>query len=89
MTIDELTFDPDALREKYRHERDKRVRRDGNDQYTEVAGEFSNFVEDPYIEKRIEREPLTDDTDVIVIGGGFGGLLAGRGSASGASRASG
>ena len=77
MTIDELTFDPDALREKYRHERDKRVRRDGNEQYTEVAGEFSNFVEDPYIEKRIEREPLTDDTDVIVIGGGFGGLLAG------------
>ena len=26
-----LDFDPDALREKYRQERDKRVRADGND----------------------------------------------------------
>jgi len=77
VTTDELTFDPDALRTKYRHERDKRVRVDGNEQYTEVAGEFSNFVDDPYIDERIEREPLRDDTDVIVIGGGFGGLLAG------------
>jgi cation diffusion facilitator CzcD-associated flavoprotein CzcO len=77
VTTDELTFDPDTLRNKYRHERDKRVRIDGNEQYTEVAGEFSNFVDDPYIEERIEREPLRDDTDVIVVGGGFGGLLAG------------
>jgi cyclohexanone monooxygenase len=77
VTTDELTFDPDALRDKYRRERDKRVREDGNEQYTEVAGEFSNFVDDPYIDEPIEREPLTDDTDVIVIGGGFGGLLAG------------
>jgi cyclohexanone monooxygenase len=77
VTIDELTFDPDALREKYRLERDKRVREDGNEQYTEVAGEFSSFVDDPYLDERIERKPLTDDTDVIVIGGGFGGLLTG------------
>ncbi len=44
---------------------------------TEVAGEFSNFVDDPYLDDLIERAPLTDETDVIVIGGGFGGLLAG------------
>jgi cation diffusion facilitator CzcD-associated flavoprotein CzcO len=77
VTSDELTFDPDALRDKYREERDKRLREDGNDQYTEVIGEFSNFVDDPYIDEPIERAPLTDDTEVIVIGGGFGGLLAG------------
>ncbi len=72
----ELGFDPDALRNKYREERAKRVRTDGNAQYLEVKDRFAHFVEDPYVEW-IEREPLTDDTDVVVIGGGFGGLLAG------------
>ena len=33
-----LDFDPDALREKYRLERDKRLRGDGNNQYIEVVG---------------------------------------------------
>ncbi len=70
-------FDPDALREKYREERDKRMRADGNDQYIEVEGEFSYFVEDPYVEPGFTREPLTDEVEVVVIGGGFGGLLAG------------
>ena len=32
-----LSFDPDALREKYREERDKRLRKDGNAQYLEVV----------------------------------------------------
>ncbi len=70
-------FDPDALREKYRQERDKRLRDDGNQQYLEVSGEFAHFVDDPYVEPGFHREPLTDDVDVAVIGGGFGGLLAG------------
>jgi cyclohexanone monooxygenase len=71
-----LGFDPDALREKYRIERDKRLRDEGNEQYVEVTGKFAHFVDDPYVE-RIEREPLTDSVDVLIIGGGFGGLLAG------------
>jgi cyclohexanone monooxygenase len=70
-------FDPDALRAKYRAERDKRLRPDGNEQYIEVSGEFAHFVEDPYVEPGSAREVVTDDVDVIVIGGGFGGLLAG------------
>ncbi|MBW2282119.1 MAG: NAD(P)/FAD-dependent oxidoreductase, partial [Deltaproteobacteria bacterium] len=72
----DLGFDPDALREKYREERDKRVRREGNDQYTEVVGDFARYVDDPYVEPGFTREPLTDEVDVVVIGGGFGGLLA-------------
>ena len=72
-----LSFDPDALREKYRAERDKRLRDDGNQQYVEVKGDFAHFVADPYVEPGFHREPLTDDVDVAVIGGGFGGLLAG------------
>ncbi|MEE2674646.1 MAG: NAD(P)/FAD-dependent oxidoreductase [Myxococcota bacterium] len=72
-----LAFDPDALREKYRAERDKRVRADGNEQFIEVTGDFSHYVDDPYIEPGFERDPLSDEVDVVVIGGGFGGLLAG------------
>jgi cyclohexanone monooxygenase len=70
-------FDPDALREKYRAERDKRIRPDGNAQFIEVTGEFAHYVDDPYVEPGFEREPRTDEVDVVVIGGGFGGLLAG------------
>src|SRR5262245_2766201 len=72
----DLGFDPDALRTKYREERDKRIRSEGNDQYVEVTGKFAHFVDDPYV-RREERAPLTDEVDAIVIGGGFGGLLAG------------
>ncbi len=72
-----LVFDPDALRTKYREERDKRLRPDGTDQYVEVAGAFAHFVDDPYVEPGFTREPLTDEIDVALIGGGFGGLLAG------------
>lgn len=73
----DLGFDPDELREKYRLERDKRLRDDGSDQYQEMTGDFTHYVDDPYISKKIEREPLTDEMDVIVIGGGFGGLITG------------
>jgi cation diffusion facilitator CzcD-associated flavoprotein CzcO len=69
-------FDPDELRRRYREERDKRLRPDGNDQYREVVGQFAHYVEDPYIE-RVQRAPLNDEVDVAIIGGGFGGLLAG------------
>jgi cyclohexanone monooxygenase len=70
-------FDPDALRARYRAERDRRLRADGNDQYREVKGELAHFAEDPYVEPGFTREPLSDEVRVLVIGGGFGGLLAG------------
>ena len=73
----DLGFDPDQLREKYRVERDKRLRVDGSEQYQEMEGDYTHYVDDPYIKEKIEREPLTDEMDVIVIGGGFGGLIAG------------
>ena len=73
---DDFNFDPDLLREKYREERDKRLRQDGNDQYQEVKGDFTYFVEDPYIEEKIHRNSIDDEIEVAIIGGGFGGLLA-------------
>ncbi len=71
-----INFDPDELGKKYRLERDKRLRQDGNEQYQEVSGEFSYFVEDPYLDEEIEREPLEDEVEVLIVGGGFGGMLA-------------
>jgi cation diffusion facilitator CzcD-associated flavoprotein CzcO len=71
-----LGLDPDALREKYRAERDKRLRADANDQYVEVKGDFARYVDDPYVAPGFTRAPLTDEVEVVVIGGGFGGLLA-------------
>jgi len=73
---DQYDFDPDALRQKYREERDKRVRADGNDQYIEVTGDFSHYVDDPYVEPGFVRDPVLEEVEVVVIGGGFGGMLA-------------
>src|SRR5271155_4727290 len=73
----EFDFDPDTLRTKYREERDKRIRTDGNEQYVEVKGDFSRYIDDPYVAPGFTRAPLNDAVDVVIIGGGFGGLLAG------------
>ncbi|WP_262700157.1 MULTISPECIES: flavin-containing monooxygenase [Streptomyces] len=77
MDTEELGFDPDALRTKYRAERDRRIRPDGNKQYRRIAGEFGSYAQDPYVEPGFTREPLHDRVEVLIIGGGFGGLLAG------------
>ena len=70
-------FDPDALRAKYREERDRRLRDDGNEQYVEVAGRFAHFLDDPYAGEVTPRAPLSDEVEVLIVGAGFGGLLAG------------
>ena len=75
--IGDFQFDPDALREKYRFERDKRVRSDGNEQYVEVKADFSQYVDDPYVDPGFTRDPLFDEVEVAIVGGGFGGLLMG------------
>jgi cation diffusion facilitator CzcD-associated flavoprotein CzcO len=72
-----IDFDPEALHAKYLAERDKRLREDGNEQYIEVKAEFSHYVDDPYVEPGFKREPVFDEVEFVVIGGGFGGLLMG------------
>ena len=67
--------DPAALRRKYLAERDKRLRKDMQQQYLEASGAFEGFAQDPYVEPGFSREPLQEEVDVVIIGGGFGGLL--------------
>jgi cation diffusion facilitator CzcD-associated flavoprotein CzcO len=66
----------EELRAKYRAERDKRLRPDGNDQYIEPNGRFAHFLDDPYV-ATVDRAPLTDDVTFAFIGGGFAGLVTG------------
>ena len=69
-------IDKEAIRQKYREERDKRLRPDGNDQYIRLAGQLAHYLEDPY-NPVVEREPKTDHVTVAFIGGGFAGLVTG------------
>lgn len=74
---DDLDFDPDALRAKYRKERDRRVREDGKAQYRRIEGDFGYYADDPYAPAEPARQSSYDRVEVAVVGGGFGGLLAG------------
>ena len=72
----ELDFDPEALRLKYRDERDKRIRPDGEVQFLATVGEYAEFFEtDPYVAEGFSRDPLTFETRITIIGGGFAGLI--------------
>lgn len=68
-------LDVEELRAKYRRERDRRLRPEGLGQYQSAAGEFGYYSKDPYTEP-IQRDHRADSVEVLVIGAGFGGLLA-------------
>src|SRR5215470_2352573 len=72
----ELGFDPAELRKKYAEERTKRLRADGNNQYQEITGKYAHYNDDPYVEPGFTRTALQEELDVVIVGGGFGGLLA-------------
>ncbi len=65
----------DDLREKYQREREKRLRTDGVGQYKELTGEYAAFNRDPYVEPGFTRDALTKETEVVIVGGGFAGML--------------
>ena len=74
---DGIDFDPEALRAKYQRERERRLRADGQDQYPEVSGKLARFADsDPYVAAPLTRAPLTDEVEVVVIGGGWSGLIS-------------
>jgi cation diffusion facilitator CzcD-associated flavoprotein CzcO len=69
-------IDREALQAKYRSEREKRLRPEGNDQYIEPTGPFAHFLDDCYAEP-IDRAPVFDEVAFVIIGGGFSGLVTG------------
>ena len=78
LSKEHLGFDPDALALRYAEEREKRVRADAEAQFVQLGHDspFANqyLEEDPYCEFQ-DRAPLCDEREVIVIGGGWVGML--------------
>jgi len=73
--LDEI--DIPALQEKYRYERDKRINREGQKQYVRPVDDFADTYEgDPHMPIK-PRDAIARDIDVVVLGGGLSGLMAG------------
>jgi cation diffusion facilitator CzcD-associated flavoprotein CzcO len=70
------TVDIPAMREKYRQEREKRLRPDGQTQYFRPTGKVvASYAADPH--KPVEpRDPISEEIDVIILGAGWGGIMS-------------
>ena len=72
-----FAFDPEALERRYIVERDKRVQEarahGGIDQYqlVEADGPFAEYLRDPWVEAGFKRDPVDDQVDVLILGGGY------------------
>jgi cation diffusion facilitator CzcD-associated flavoprotein CzcO len=65
-----------SLRERYRHEREKRLHREGTNQYVLSTGKFAdNYEADPHMPV-VPRDPVSEDLDVAVLGAGWSGMMA-------------
>ncbi len=65
----------DEARERYRIEREKRLRPEGMAQFNELKGDYADFDIDPYVEPGFAREAIVEETDAVIVGGGFAGML--------------
>jgi cyclohexanone monooxygenase len=74
---EKFEIDFEELGQKYAREREKRLRSDALGQYRSLTGRFSRFDRDPFADPGFARPAVARDADVLIIGGGIGGLLAG------------
>ena len=77
VTADPVRYEPEAVRAKYLAERDRRlvagradIRDLRHDEY------FAKYREDPF-SPPIERDPIVDEVDVVILGGGIAGVTTG------------
>ncbi len=71
------SYDPEAIRAKYLAERDRRLvphRADIRD--LRADEQFARYRDDPFT-PYTDRDPVADDVDVVIVGGGIAGILAG------------
>ena len=74
MEQDTSAADPsvDELRARYHREQQKRLRPEGMAQWGELSEELDR---DPFVEPGFTREPVVEETTVVIVGGGFAGML--------------
>ena len=75
----EIQVDYNALTEKYNREREKRVRKEGDQQYnsvttSEISSTLDPMTDDPFVKPGFKRDPVVESHDIVVVGGGVGGL---------------
>jgi cyclohexanone monooxygenase len=71
-----LSAEERALLDKYRQERARRIRTDGVAQYKKSEGELARFfTSDPSAPPPDDRAPVDEEVDVVVVGGGWSGIL--------------
>jgi cation diffusion facilitator CzcD-associated flavoprotein CzcO len=70
-------FDPEAVRTRYLAERDKRLV-PGRAEIRDLDHDdrFARYRDDPFT-PYVERDPVRDEIDVCILGGGIAGILAG------------
>ncbi|HUE09176.1 MAG TPA: NAD(P)/FAD-dependent oxidoreductase [Acidimicrobiales bacterium] len=70
-------FDKETVRAKYLAERDRRLV-EGRSEIRDLQHDanFSGYRDDPFT-PRTERDPVNDEVDVLIVGGGIAGVLAG------------
>ncbi|MDG2004041.1 MAG: NAD(P)/FAD-dependent oxidoreductase [Novosphingobium sp.] len=69
-------LDIPAILERYQIERDRRLRPEGQDQYARADTLIDDFYEaDPHM-PLIEREPISEDLEIAILGAGWAGIQA-------------
>jgi cation diffusion facilitator CzcD-associated flavoprotein CzcO len=77
MTTDRPAFDPEAVRAKYAAERAKRIT-PGRGVIHDLEHEegFAEYAKDPFT-PFVERDPVTEDVEVAILGAGMSGVVVG------------
>jgi cyclohexanone monooxygenase len=72
---DGRNIDIDGLVNRFDEERVKRLRSDGTEQYQELKESALDLDRDPNADPNFQRAPISEEIDVLIVGGGFTGLM--------------
>lgn len=73
---DHSSHDVAALAQRYHEERLRRLNSGAqNRQYRPWNDDNADLLDDPFRTKRIKRKPVSEECEVLIVGGGYGGLI--------------